>query len=318
MPLSSNSSQGLYSPDSHFAQAAYDATLAGSSWGVGAGGYVETVNPQNTSKKRSHDAVNDFFDDVKRHKIAPVYNDGIPLSRTFLTSDMADRLSDLQTWTDDIFRQSYNTYQVPSMAAHNQYAQIPAFRSRQDLLEFNQFLTQLHSHGFEPQYPEYLPQYPSYNNKTLYPTLDLDYAQQADVTPSTNLYPQLFDQTQSPISSSNYVGMGSRMAYDPAKLVFAGTLQKAPPRAGSEELVQDMEKMVVDSESKEKKPEEEVKVKLEEDVDQVKAKHLDLIKKLQKLVQEMLLEEDSKVAKEIKKESPVSDSTEKFAPIAAH
>jgi hypothetical protein len=79
--LSSNSSTGLYSPDSQFAQTAYDATLAGNSqWGVGAGGFVETVNPQNTSRKRSYDYANEFFEDVKRHKITPVYNDGnIPL-----------------------------------------------------------------------------------------------------------------------------------------------------------------------------------------------------------------------------------------------
>ena len=80
LPLSSNSSQGFYSPDSHFAQIAYDGTLSsGNQWNVGAGGYVETVNPQNTSRKRSYEAVNDFFEDVKRHKIQPVYDDSTSL-----------------------------------------------------------------------------------------------------------------------------------------------------------------------------------------------------------------------------------------------
>jgi hypothetical protein len=75
-PLSSNSSQGYYSPDSQFAQAAYDATLPTTGhWGVG--GYVETVNPQYTSKKRGIDQVSDFFEDVKRHKINPTYDHSI-------------------------------------------------------------------------------------------------------------------------------------------------------------------------------------------------------------------------------------------------
>lgn len=315
--LSSNSSQGLYSPDSHFAQAAYDATVAGNSqWGVGTGGFVETVNPQNTSKKRSYDYANEFFEDVKRHKITPIYNDGTLSFMPPLIEDMAARLSALQAWvTDDLFKPTYNTYQLPQQQTFpSQQYVLPALRTKQDLLDANQFLTQLQNQAFEPQYStDYLPQYPTYANKTLYPTLDMDYTQQSqgDMTPSTNLYPQLFDQTASLPSSYNYMGIGSRMAYDGTKLVNTGTLQKAPPaedarRAGSEELVQDMEKMDVDSESKEKKPlteKEPVTVKKEDDED-LKAKHLALVKKLQKLVQELLLDQEKEV--EVKKESPVS------------
>lgn len=299
VPVSSNSSQGLYSPDSQFAQAAYDASLGTSQWNVGAGGFVETVNPQSTSKKRSYDYANEFFEDVKRHKITPVYND-----------DMAARLSALQAWvTDDLFQPSYNTYQVPPQQPVQSQAQylLPSLRTKQDLLDANQFLSQLQNHAFEPQYTtDYLPDYPTYPNKTLYPTLDLGYTESVDSTPSTNLYPHLFDQSAT-IPSSTYMGMGSRMAYDQTKLVYAGTLQKAPPRAPSEELVQDMEKMDVDSEAKEKKVEPEVKVKSEDDEDKnAKEKHLELIKKLQKLVQEMLLdrEKDDDEEKAVKKESP--------------
>jgi len=316
--LSSNSSQGLYSPDSQFAQAAYDATLAGNSqWGVGAGGFVETVNPQSTSRKRSYDYANEFFEDVKRHKITPIYND-----------DMAARLSALQAWvTDDLFKPTYNTYQLPQQqTVPSQQYMLPALRTKQDLLDASQFLTQLQSQAFEPQYTtDYMPQYPTYANKTLYPTLDMDYTQQSqvDMTPSTNLYPPLFDPTASLPSTYNYMGIGSRMAYDGTKLVNTGTLQKAPPaeeprRAGSEELVQDMEKMDVDSESKEKKPSTEkepvtVTVKKEDEED-LKVKHLELIKKLQKLVQELLLDQEKDV--QVKKESPVS--VEAPVSIAAH
>jgi hypothetical protein len=229
---------------------------------------------------------------------------------------MAARLSGLQAWvTDDLFKPTYNTYQVPqqqTLPSQQPYV-LPALRTKQDLLDANQFLTQLQSQAFEPQYAtEYLPQYPSYANKTLYPTLDMDYsAQQVDMTPSTNLYPQLFDQNATQMNS-NYMGMGSRMAYDQTKLVYSGTLQKAPPRSGSEELVEDMEKMDVDSDRK--KEDTEVKVKSEEEED-VKGKHLEVIKKLQKLVQEMILDQEKEV--EVKKESPAG-SVENVVSIAAH
>jgi len=231
---------------------------------------------------------------------------------------MAERLSTLNDLTDDFFKTQYNTYQVPSQPLPTQRygAFLPSLRTRQDCIDVNQFLMQLQTHAFEPQYSnEYMPQYPGVSSgKALYPTLDFDYNQPADMTPSTGLYPQLFDQT--PLPSSAYVGMGSRMAYDQTKLVHAPILQKAPPapRAGSEELVEDMEKMDVDSESKDKKP-EETKVKKEEEIKEMKAKHLELIKKLQKLVQEMILaQENAEQDGQVKKESPVLSSVA----VAAH
>jgi len=222
---------------------------------------------------------------------------------------MAERLDLLMDIPDDIFKQTYNTYQLPSQAVPAQRSYyMPALRTRQEAMEINDFLMQQIS-AFPSQYsPDYMPQYNTTSSKTLYPTLgDLEY-EQTDLTPSTGLYPQLFDQ--SPMPSSTYVGMGSRMPYDQTKLMYAGTLTKAPPppRSGSEELVSDMEKMDVDSESKEKKSEDEemeVKVKAEDDEkDQVKQKHFELIKKLQKMVQEMILDwNDEQVS--VKKESPV-------------
>jgi hypothetical protein len=219
---------------------------------------------------------------------------------------MAERLDLFLDMPEDIFKQSYNTYQVPShsIPSHRPYY-IPAIRSRHDAIEINDFLVQQIA-GF-PQYStEYVPQYSS--GRTLYPTLDIDYAQPSDMAPSTNLYPQLFGQTPSP--SSNYVGMGSRMSYEQNKVVSSGTLQKAPPpRAGSEELVQVMEKMDVDSEARDKKPEEEVIVKVEEKENKpINAKHLEVIKKLQKMVQEMILDWDNENEVKVEKASPVMES----------
>ena len=221
---------------------------------------------------------------------------------------MAERLNLLMDIPEDVFKQAYNTYQVQSETVPSQRPYyIPALRSRHDAIEINNFLVQQIT-NFPAQYsPEYVPQYTTSSNKTLYPALDLNYSPQPDMTPSTNLYPQLFNQTPSP--SSAYVGMGSRMPYDQTRLVYAGTLQKAPPpRAGSEELVQDMENMDVDSESKEKKPstEEEVKVKTESTEKDIKAKHLEVIKKLQRMVQELILDWDEADVK-VKSQSPVAE-----------
>jgi len=236
---------------------------------------------------------------------------------------MAERLDLLLGLPEDLFK--YNSYQVqPQTVPSQRPFFIPALRSKGDAIAINDFLCQQMT-AFNPQYPtdDYLPQYPSPPTKTLYPTLDSDYAQHADLTPSTNLYPQLFEQT--PLPSSTYVGMGTRMPYDQTRLVYAGTLTKAPlqRRSGSEELVDDMEKMDVDSEAKEEKAKkEEVTIKAEDDEenDKVKAtkeKHYELIKKLQKMVQERLLdwpaepeEEGEKKSPIIKKESPVDITVE--------
>jgi hypothetical protein len=227
---------------------------------------------------------------------------------------MAERLDLLMDIPEDVFKQTYNTYQVPSQTVQSQRQYyIPALRARHDAIEINDFLVQQITH-FPTQYStEYVPQYTTSSNKALYPTLDVGYSSQPDMAPSTNLYPQLFDQT--PLPSSAYVGMGSRMTYDQTRLVYAGTLQKAPPRAGSEELVDDMEKMDVDSESKEKKPStEQVNVKAEGMEKDVKAKHLEVIKKLQKMVQEMILDWQDEADGKVKSESSVM---EKAVPVEA-
>jgi hypothetical protein len=223
---------------------------------------------------------------------------------------MAERLSSLHDISAD-FLQSYNTYQAPTLKHPSQRFYFPSIETKQDAIQLSNFLNNMEDQLFQPQFPiDYIPPYPS--SKALYPTLDLDYSQPADLTPTTQLYPPLFDQAAVP-PTSTYMGMGSRMAYDQTKLVSTGVLQRAPPRAGSEELVHDMEKMDVDSEAKEKKPEKESEDETKEK--DVKAKHLALIKKLQKVVHELILEREKEESRvEIKQESP----EEKLVSIAAH
>lgn len=231
---------------------------------------------------------------------------------------MAERLSALHDNSAD-FLQSFNTYQVSSRLP-SQRSYFPSIETKQDAIHLSNFLSSMEDQLFQPQYSvDYIPQYPS--SKALYPTLDFDYNQPADSAPATQLYPPLFDQAAVP-PVSTYMGMGSRMAYDQTKLVSTGILQKAPPRAGSEELVHDMEKMDVDSEAKEKKSEREVKEEdeedskdVEKDIKGLKAKHLVLIKKLQKVVQELILEREKEENRiEVKTETPEG----KVVSIAAH
>ena len=92
---------------------------------------------------------------------------------------MAERLDLLLDIPEDIFKQTYNTYQVPSQSVPSQRPYyIPAVRSRHDAIEINDFLIQ--QIAIFPQYStDYVPQYSS--NKALYPTLDLDYTSPPDM-----------------------------------------------------------------------------------------------------------------------------------------
>jgi hypothetical protein len=196
---------------------------------------------------------------------------------------MVDRLSSLSDITEDFFKHTYPSYQTTPQP-EPRFSYPPSLRTKQDCIDVNQFLLELQSHVFEPQCGiDFIPSYPNNNGKALYPTLALGYSQ-PDLTPSTNLYPHIFDQN--PLPSTTFMGMGTRMPADQSRLVYSGTLQKAPPRSGSEELVDDMEKMDVDSESKEKK--EEVKKEEQPSNKDLQAKHLETIKRLQKFVQELL------------------------------
>lgn len=97
---------------------------------------------ESLSRKRAYDATSDLFDDIKRAKIAPVYN-----------SEMASRLSAVDQFVSS---GSYNNAsaaaafatqsQLPSQSqqhSSNDYRSLPPFKSQQELLEADQFLSHL-------------------------------------------------------------------------------------------------------------------------------------------------------------------------------
>ncbi|KAJ8100685.1 hypothetical protein POJ06DRAFT_109742 [Lipomyces tetrasporus] len=144
-------------------------------------------HPDLPRAKRAFDAANDFFEDVKRHKMAPVYG-----------QDMASRLSALEALvgvtppaTDYMSSQAaaasagyhvppHAHYPPPQQVAHPpppppqlqpHHTTLPALRTKQDMLETDHFLNQLSSnmyhapppppHSAPPQYSA--PQHHSYH-----------------------------------------------------------------------------------------------------------------------------------------------------------
>ncbi|KAK9362623.1 hypothetical protein V1504DRAFT_387346 [Lipomyces starkeyi] len=139
-------------------------------------------HPDLPRSKRALDAANDFFEDIKRHKVAPVY-----------AQDMASRLSALEALvgvtppTTDYMSSAAAAasagyhhvapqahYPGPQPVSHPPpqlqppHATLPALRTRQDMLETDHFLNQLSSsiyhtplHSSAPSYAA--PQHPSYH-----------------------------------------------------------------------------------------------------------------------------------------------------------
>ncbi|RPA85234.1 hypothetical protein BJ508DRAFT_302901 [Ascobolus immersus RN42] len=108
----------------------------------------ETPQQQQESKKRAFEGVNEFFDDAKRNKIQPVYN-----------QEMAQRLSSLQAIVPSVAPVANSTdgqYQNSGANGEQQQAQngnyqLPALRTKQDLINADQFLHQLSANVYESQ-----------------------------------------------------------------------------------------------------------------------------------------------------------------------
>lgn len=98
--------------------------------------------PLNENKKRVFEGMDQFFDDAKRHKLQPVY-DGA----------MAQRLSALQfvpaTSAEGV---EFNGHHAPTVTAspsgQTQYT-LPSLRTKQDLIDADNFLTQLSANVYE-------------------------------------------------------------------------------------------------------------------------------------------------------------------------
>ncbi|KAG0128216.1 hypothetical protein HOY82DRAFT_489495, partial [Tuber indicum] len=93
------------------------------------------------NKKRNYDGMDQFFDDAKRHKIQPVY-DGA----------MAQRLSALQFVPTTSEGVDFNGHHAPTVtaspSAQTQFT-LPSLRTKQDLIDADNFLTQLSANVYE-------------------------------------------------------------------------------------------------------------------------------------------------------------------------
>lgn len=172
---------------------------------------VQAVYPEQYSKKRAYDDdyANHFFEDAKRSRIEPVYNPA-----------MAQRLSALDPYISDSWYMDQATYNPANTVA------LPALRTKQDLLEIDQWLYALSG---TVQYDRLSqPMYPSMAS-----VFQNDYSQSMDMAPSASIYPTL-PQSNFTFSSQNpsYSGtilpqLGSRYG-DQSRTLDISRLQAAP------------------------------------------------------------------------------------------
>lgn len=239
-----------------------------------------------SNRKRDHEAAVDFFDDIKRARIAPTYND-----------DMAARLSTIEQLVG--ITSSYNSNNNSSntgysnhashQSQHHQqavpeyasYRQLPPFRTQQELLDADQFFSQLSSNlplaktdyssvaketAPTPSYTLPSNAYPSYTppSATAAPhSTSTTAATTTTASPSVNVYPTL---NSSPVgSSSGYESTGaphlaSRYDYDNGRRFSVGVSQRTSKLSTSSEenddddddddLASAMNKLSVDSETR--------------------------------------------------------------------
>ncbi|KAK9383045.1 uncharacterized protein V2V93DRAFT_331628 [Kockiozyma suomiensis] len=220
-------------------------------------------------RKRVFDAANDFVEDVKRHRVSPVYG-----------HDMASRLAALEAlvgvtppppasdYSGSVGGyQSHPHYPLPLSQIGQQQSQthattLPALKTKQEMLETEHFLNQLSTSVYNsslaaPVQPPYTSttviapahsqqQHPSYMSATLsqhqqtQPTSFNSvsgssphispYASQQQAQTSNGLYPAL-PAVVGAEQHQSHPSLGSRFDPDPTRRFSVGALQKAAATA---------------------------------------------------------------------------------------
>lgn len=97
------------------------------------------------SKKRALEGADQFFDEVKRHKIQPVYDNA-----------MAQRLSQLQQYMpvpqENLEYQAHGNTPVTSASQAHPFT-LPSLRTKQEIVEANNFLTELSHNLYDSSAP---------------------------------------------------------------------------------------------------------------------------------------------------------------------
>lgn len=282
--------------------------------------YAENVYTQQHSRKRGYDDyANDFFEDAKRSRVEPVYNQA-----------MAQRLSGLDNYISEGWNyvdQDYNT-------------SLPALKNKQDLLEIDQWLYQL-SNTVQPGAMEaHAFRNASYGHPqgSIYPNvpnmLQNDYSQSLNLSSSATLYPTLpagnfAFSSQTPGYNSNTIlpQIGSYYS-EPRRTIDISQLQAAPSSA-KESNVRDTpvhpSVAAPDSQASAQKQEktEEIskdiaKMSLvdERSVAEEKAKHAKMIKSMRAAIASMLKKMEEASSKAVQDAAPEQTSVTKTLPVA--
>lgn len=267
---SQHSSQGSVS--SHSGYGSFDQFSSAS-------GYEEPV-----SLKRGIDTAAEFLDDIKRARVTPNY-----------TSDLAARLSTIEQLVGiSSYTGAANSgygYQH-SAPEYGSSRQLPPFRSQQELLDADQFFSQLSStlpsskpDFFSPTKETPTSGYtlPSNGFPSLHARKNSNISSHRNTSPSVNVYPTL---SSSPVGAGNgYESaaapqLASRYDYDNGRRFSVGVLQKSSKcsaEAEQDDLSTAMSQLSVNS-----KPSTA-------ELNQVE-RHAEVIKKMRELIAQMLEE----------------------------
>lgn len=187
--------------------------------------YIENVysHQQQHSRKRGYDDyANDFFEDAKRSRVEPVYNQA-----------MAQRLSGLDHYISEGWNyvdQDYNT-------------SLPALKNKQDLLEIDQWLYQLSNTVQPGDMESHAMNHPSYGRPqaSIYPNvpnmLQNDYSQSLNLSSSATLYPTLpagnfaFSSQAAGYNSNTILPQIGSYYSEPRRTIDISQLQAAPSSA---------------------------------------------------------------------------------------
>lgn len=179
------------------------------------------------SRKRGFEAASDLLDDIKRARVTPNYN-----------LDMAARLSTIE----QIVYGYAASHQMP-LAEPQSFRQLPPFRSQQELLDADQFFSQLSSNlPSKPDYPVKETAAPGYSLPTnSYASYGSHNTQaspshaSSSLSPSVNVYPTLNSSLMGPSHSHStpHPQLASRSEYDNGRRYSVGVSQKSSKPAAA-------------------------------------------------------------------------------------
>lgn len=274
------------------------------------GGYEQ---PPQESRKRGYSAALDLFDDIKRQRIEPTYN-----------NDFAARLSTIEQLVgiSGPLPRTTRPLAVPASLAPQQPAdplrQLRGLRTQQELLDADQFLSQLSSTlPLKAPAPvptqDYFAPLPSTTSFNTYPSQPMS---------SLNVYPSLdADVPSAATYSPEHPQVASRYDYESGKRYAVGVSQR------SSKLADDASKDTAETDETDEKdaakpdaPETDAaddlagamgKLEIKETEEDVVLRHAEVIRRIRSMIADMLKETPSK------DDSKVEDKEQMYPTVTA-